>query len=107
MSKINLTYDGKEYTLEFNRQSVKTMEAQGFVLDEISTKPMSMIPMMFYGAFYKNHRGVKRAVVDEMYEAIGGKSELLQVLIEMYAETLATLTDDTEDAGNVSWAVVK
>lgn len=107
MSMINLSYDGKDYTLEFNRQSVKTLENQGFVLDEITSKPMTMIPMMFYGAFYKNHKGVKRSVVDEIYEAIGGKSDLMQVLIEMYAETIATLTDDTEDQGNVSWTVVK
>ena len=38
MSKISLTYDKKEYILEYNRQSVKTMESQGFVLEELTTR---------------------------------------------------------------------
>lgn len=107
MSKINFKYDEKEYTLEFTRQSVKTMEAQGFVLDDISTKPANMLPMLFAGAFIRNHKGIKRSLVDEMYDQIADKSEFLPALIEMYAETLSSLTDDKEDGGNVSWSVTK
>ena len=36
MSKIVLNHEKKEYVLEYSRQSVKTMESQGFVLDEIT-----------------------------------------------------------------------
>lgn len=108
MSKITLTYKEKDYTLEYTRQSVKTMEQQGFVLDELASKPMTMIPMMFQGAFIKNHKGIKRSVMDEIYKGIGNRSELMEALMEMYAETLSTLMDDdAEDAGNVSWALVK
>ena len=107
MSKITLTYKGKEYNLEYNRQSVKTMEQQGFVLDELSSKPMTMIPMLFSGAFIRNHKGMKRSLIDEIYEEINDKSGLMEALMEMYAETLSTLMDDKEDAGNVSWALVK
>ena len=107
--KINLTYDKKEYTLEYNRQSVKTMESQGFVLEELTTKPMTMIPLLFSGAFIKNHSGkdgVKRKVVDEIFEEIGDKTALMEALMEMYAETLGSLTDSSSE-GNVSWAMVK
>ena len=108
MSKINLTYEKTEYTLEYNRQSVKMMEAQGFVLDEITSKPMTMIPMLFEGAFIKNHKGIKRSVKDEIFENISDKTGLMSALMEMYAETLSTLTDDSADnAGNVAWAMVK
>ena len=107
MSKITLTYKGKEYNLEYNRQSVKTMEQQGFVLDELSSKPMTMIPMLFSGAFIRNHKGMKRSLIDEIYEEINDKSGLMEALMEMYAETLSTLMDDKEDVGNVSWALVK
>lgn len=106
MSKIVLNYDNKEYNLEFNRQSVKTMEAQGFVLDEITSKPMTMIPMLFSGAFYKNCKGTKRAVIDEIFDSIGDKAGLIQALMEMYAETLSTLTDNANE-GNASWTLVK
>ena len=106
MSKIVLKYENKEYELEFNRQSVKTMESQGFVLDEITSKPMTMIPMLFAGAFFKNCKGIKRSVIDDIFDSIGDKTGLMQALMEMYAETLSTLTDDTGE-GNVSWALVK
>ena len=106
MSKINLTYDKKEYILEFNRQSVKTMESQGFVLEELTAKPMTMIPLLFQGAFIKNHRGIKRNLMDEIFEEIGDKTALMEALMEMYAETLGTLTEGSGE-GNATWAMVK
>ena len=108
MSKITLTHNDKEYTLEYSRQSVKTMEQQGFVLDEISSKPMTMIPLMFQGAFIKNHKGIKRNLMDDIYKGIPNRSELLEALMEMYADTLSTLMDDSpEDSGNVTWSLVR
>ena len=106
MSKINLTYDKKEYILEYNRQSVKTMESQGFVLEELAAKPMTMIPLLFQGAFIKNHRGIKRNLMDEIFEEIGDKTALMEALMEMYAETLGSLTDSNGE-GNATWAMVK
>lgn len=107
MSKIDLSYNDKEYTLEYNRQSVRMMESQGFVLDQISSKPVTMIPMLFSGAFAKNHRGIKRALIDEIYDECPDKTGLLNALMEMYAETLSSLTDEKEVEGNAVWAVVK
>lgn len=106
MSKIVLKHDKNEYVLEYSRQSVKTMESQGFNLEEIGSKPMTMMPMLFSGAFIKNHKGMKRALVDEIYDGIADKTGFLQALMELYAETLSTLTEDS-DEGNVSWALVK
>ena len=107
MSKISINYDNKDYVLEYNRQSVKLMEGQGFVLDEISSKPMTMIPMLFNGAFIKNHRGMKRAVIDEIFSEISDKTAFIEALMTMYAETLSTLTEDKEAEGNAVWTVVK
>ena len=107
MSKITMTYGKTEYTLEYSRQSVKTMETQGFILDELTSKPMTMIPLLFSGAFIKNHRGVKRSVVDEIFDNIADKSGLMEALMEMYAETLSALTESNESEGNVTWARVK
>ena len=108
MSKITLTHNQKEYTLEFSCQSVKTMEQQGFILDELTAKPMTMFPMLFQGSFIKNHKGIKRNLMDEIYKGIKDRSSLMEALMEMYAETLSTLMDDdAEEAGNVSWALVK
>ena len=106
MSKINLTYAKKDYILEYNRQSVKTMESQGFVLEDLTAKPMTMIPLLFQGAFIKNHRGIKRNLMDDIFEEIGDKTALMEALMEMYAETLTSLTDGNGE-GNATWAMVK
>lgn len=103
---ITLTYNKKEYVLEYNRQSVRQMEAQGFNLDEITSKPVSMIPLLFAGAFIKNCKGTKRQVIDDIFAEIKDKSGLMEALIEMYAETITSLTDDNEE-GNVEWTLTK
>ena len=107
MSKINLTYKKVEYTLEYNRQSVKEMERQGFVAEELQRQPATMIPLLFEGAFVKNHRGTKRKLLDEIYDEIPNKMDLIGALAEMYAETLTTLMDDSNGEGNAVWAMVK
>lgn len=113
-TKINIEYQGKEYVLEYTRNTVKQMEQQGFVLDQVSERPMTMIPLLIYGAFMRNHKGVKRALVDEIYEHITDKigdsdNGFIQTLIEMYAETVSTLTDGSSvDEGNAAvWKVTK
>lgn len=116
-TSIKITYQQKEYVLEYSRQSVRQMEAQGFVLDQISDKPVTMIPLLVYGAFMKNCKGVKRSLVDEIYDHIkdkvgsDGENGFIQTLLEMYAETVNTLTDasgDGGDEGNAAiWTVVK
>ena len=113
-TKITIEYRGNEYDLEYSRNAVKQLEQQGFVLDQISEKPMTMIPMLVYGAFMKNHRGIKRDLVDEIYDNIANKigdneNGFINALIEMYAETINTLTDNTSvDEGNMAvWKVTK
>ena len=115
-TKINISYQEKDYTLEYSRQSVRQMEAQGFVLDQVSDKPMTMIPLLVYGAFFKNHRGLDLKKIDEIYDNLtnkmgeGEEQGFIQALLVMYGETLSTLTADNEggNKGNAaSWTVVK
>lgn len=114
-TKITVTYNSQEYVLEYSRNAVKQMEQQGFVLDQISDKPMTMVPLLVYGAFIKNNKGIKRNLVDEIYENIADKigsddeNGFIQTLLEMYAETVNTLTDNSPaDEGNAAvWKVTK
>lgn len=108
MSKINLTYKKVEYTLEFNRQSVKEMERQGFVAEDLQKQPANMFPLLFEGAFIKNHRGIKRKLIDEIFDEIPNRLDLIGALAEMYAETMTSLLDNSSDGeGNAVWAMVK
>ena len=105
-TKINITYENRTYTLEFTRESVRTMESMGFIADELFTKPALRIPELFYGAFAAHHRGIKRKDVDRMFNGLQGRSDLIQKLVEMYRDTLNTLMDEPEGAeGNVTWTV--
>lgn len=95
---------GKVYTLEFNRKSIEMMERQGFILDELTDKPATMLPMLFRGAFLMHHPTVRRDVVDALYDAISNKTALIEKLSDMYSEPLLTLISDSEaDEGNVEW----
>lgn len=114
-TKVTITYQNNEYVLEYSRNAVKQMEQQGFVLDQISDKPMTMVPLLVYGAFMKNNKGIKRNLVDEIYENLvdkigsDGETGFIQTLLEMYAETVNTLTDNNPaDEGNQAvWKVTK
>ncbi len=95
---------GKEYTLEFNRKSIETMERQGFIAEDISKKPMTMLPALFAGAFQMHHRFVDNNVIKEMLYQIKNKDEFIEKLSEMYNEPLTALVDEPEeDEGNVEW----
>lgn len=100
--------DGKEYILEYNRQSVQQIERLGFSIEDVSKKPMLMFPLMFRGAFIANCRYVKEKEINELYEKMNKKDELHSALINMITECYESLTDSDEDEneGNVDWEIV-
>ena len=108
-TKINLTYKGEPYTLEYNRNSVVLLEKAGFSLEEFTAKPMSNIELAFSGAFVKNHSKVSQTVVDEIFKSVKDKSKLIGTLYKMIRESYDSLLDepdDGDDEGNVTWEVV-
>lgn len=114
-TKITISYKKSDYVLEFSRTTAAQIEEQGFVLDQIAEKPVKMIPLLVYGAFLKHNRGIKRNLVDEIYENLVNKAGdeetqgFIATLAEMYAETVQTLTDNKAvDEGNRAvWSVSK
>ncbi len=105
MSKqLRFTYQDKEYVLEYTRRSVEAMEKKGFVASEIETKPVTVLPALFAGAFLANHRYVKQDVIDEIYSKMTNKQELIGKLAEMYNEPIMALVDEPEESeGNLDW----
>ena len=105
MSKqLNFNYNGTDYTLEFTRRTVEQMEREGFVADDIKTKPMTMLPTLFAGAFKAHHRLVKREVIDAIYDKMTDKAGLIAALAAMYNEPLLALLDEpTESSENLTW----
>ena len=48
---IIIKSDTEEFTLEFNRESIKFAEMRGFKIDEVSSFPMTKVPELFFYAF--------------------------------------------------------
>lgn len=102
--QIIFTYDGKDYTLEYTRRTIKQMEDEGFVARNIDDKPMTLLPVLFAGAFKAHHRFVKQDVIDEIYAHMPNKDKLIEKLAEMYNEPIISLMEEPEDtAKNVDW----
>lgn len=95
---------GRIYTLEFNRKAIETMERQGFVVSEISDKPMTVLPALFRGAFLMHHPSVRRDVVDALFARLSDRTGLIEKLAEMYNEPILELIGENEnDEGNAEW----
>lgn len=104
--KIEFSYEGKDYTLEYDRKSVKLMEAKGLEISKFQDKPISMIEILWEGSFLKNHKNLTSSKIDEIYENMSNKSDLNTALISMFSETYASLIGDNEDDDNskkVEW----
>lgn len=103
--KIEFNYDGKDYTLEYDRKAVKFMEDNGLNIKDIETKPVSMIEILWQGAFIKNHKNEKIENILEIYKNIPNKSDLHAALCEMFSETYASLLGDSEgdNSKNIQW----
>lgn len=105
MSKtITFNFEGTDYTLEYTRATVATLEKQGFNISEISEKPLTTLPALFAGAFLAHHRFVKRDVIDRIYDKMTNKMDLVMRLAEMYNEPIEALVDEPEESeGNLTW----
>ena len=102
--QLRFTYQNKEYVLEYTRKSVEAMEKKGFVASDIETKPVTVLPALFAGAFLANHPFEKREVIDAIYSKMTNKQELIGKLAEMYSEPIKALVDEPEESeGNLDW----
>ena len=87
--------DGKEYTLEFNRNTVSLAERSGFRTDDIDHMMMVRVPELFYFSFKKNHPDITREESDKiLFDELGGISEAItERLVELYADAYMSLVN--------------
>lgn len=91
-----------DYHLTFTRDSVRKIESMGFNIEEVGTKPVTMLPLLIRGAFMANHPSVSTKVIDELYNEMSDKQSFIEVLAELYAEPINSLLDDNKK-GKVKW----
>lgn len=94
--------DGKEYTLEFDREAVTYAERIGFSMDDIDSKMMNRVPELFWLAFRKNHPKVTKKEADHiLFDELGGAWEaLITRLGELFADGYTSLVNEEEQPKN-------
>lgn len=103
---IHDTENNRDYTLEFNRESVKFAESRGFKLVDVDNYPMTKIPEFFWYAFRMHHPSFSMNQAEKMLERLGGMSEELgKRLGELWAVPFETLTHGNGDEKNVTVTV--
>lgn len=89
--------NGVDYTLEFNRESVKFAEQRGFVIDDLDRYPMTKTYEFFYYAFRMHHKNVSREKTDRIIDDWGGITEIPDGVLErlgmLYSAAFSTLKD--------------
>lgn len=107
--KITIPYNGKTYTLEYTRATAKMTEKQGFRLNELDSMPLTMVTILFNGAFLVHHPNLKGEIKEKIYDGLKNRSGLVQVLAEMYVDAYNSLFDaeDEDDEGNSGWGVME
>lgn len=93
--------EGREYTLEFSRKSVVKVEQAGLDVNQLQSKSMTMIPLLFWGAFLMHHPHVTKDQADKiLFDGLGGLNEdEMEYLGKLYAAPFQTLISGAEDEG--------
>lgn len=55
MRQLKLKIKDKEYILEYNRETIKWLESEGFNIEEFTKKPVTYREILWQSLFLKNH----------------------------------------------------
>ena len=88
--------EGVDYTLEFDRDSVRFAEARGFDIADVGKFPMTKVPELFFYAFRMHHKSVSREKTDRiLFEYLGGLPDgMAERLGALYSAPFEALTAD-------------
>ena len=91
-----------DYTLEFNRESVRFAEARGFDIEDVGKYPMTKIPELFFYSFRMHHKNVSREKTDRiLFDELGGMPEgMAERLGALYAAPFEALSSGTGEGKN-------
>ena len=103
---ITLTYEKKEYTLEFSRKVIENLElVQKVNLAQVEDMPYAITRKVIHAAFKKHHSQLKEDKIDEIWNAQKGKKGLIEALYDLVSEPYTELfgDDSADDKKNATW----
>ena len=100
--------DGKDYTLEFSRETVKAAERAGVVPDNVESMPMVTAELLFFYAFKKNHPTITKEKTDSiLYDDLGGiTSDQYARLVALYNAPFDSLMKEGGEPKNAKVKVL-
>lgn len=98
---------GEEYTLEFNRETIRFAEQRGFDIADVGKFPMTKLPELFFYAFRMHHRNVSREKTDRiLFDDLGGMPDgMAERLGALYSAPFEALSNDNGKAKNSKMTV--
>ena len=95
---IHDTENNRDYTLEFNRDTIKFAEARGFKISDVEDFPLSKTVEFFWYAFRMHHPSFSLKQAENMLDRLGGISEELgQRLGELWLVPFKTLNPEGDE----------
>lgn len=102
---IVFEHKGTNYTLEFNRDTVRQLERNGFSVNDIASQPVNSVLILFRSSFLAHHPRLSQSVIDEIWDSLGNKDGLFEALIELYNEPVEALLSEPDDGKKITWKV--
>lgn len=101
--------EGREYTLEYSRKSVVKAENAGLDVNAMESKLMTMVPLLFWGAFLMHHPHMTKEQTDKiLFDSLGGLNEdEVAYLGKLYAEPFKALIASEDEGANPRKMAVK
>lgn len=84
----------RDYTLEFDRETVQWCEARGFKVEDVGDYPLTKVPELFFYAFRMHHKNISREKTNRiLFDDLGGMPEgMLERLIQLYSAPYEALS---------------
>lgn len=101
---ITFDWNGTDYTMEFNRATVKVAEQRyGITMGSFNGDlKLSMLPDLFYCSLLMHHPNIKHQTADAMFDLMEDKQALLMALYELFSAPIgAILADPDGEEGKV------
>jgi len=101
--KIEFEIENKKYTLEYSRDSIRKLEDRGYNFQELESKPITMMSVLFFGALLKHQPETNLEQSDELYKQVADDA-LMAELDNMFADCVKLGASKNP---NVKWKKVR
>jgi len=104
MRQLKLKIEDKEYILEYNRDSIKWLEAVGFDIEQLTIKPLTYREILWQSLFVKNYGNTVNPnlalkLMDTYTKEHGGKmtAKVVKFALDEYTAFFNALADTNSE----------